>query len=69
MSPRTGPMNKMHIALATIAITALFIAACGLQGDLYIPSEEPIAAPAGSEGPDAETAEDTKPDQSSEPAP
>lgn len=69
MSLQVISMNKRRSALVTVMIAALLIAACGLQGDLYIPSEEPSAAPAGSESPETETAKDTKPDQSSEPAP
>jgi len=38
-------MNKVRaVLLAWLSITTLLVAACGLEGDLYIPEEETKAA-------------------------
>ena len=64
-------MYKTRAALAAMA--TLLVAGCGLQGDLYIPTEKPAVAPAegqstGDQSTDNENAEE-EPDPSSEQVP
>ncbi len=58
--------NKVHAALlALIAITTLLIAACGLEGDLYIPEEEAKTAPAEAQTAEEQNTDDPDTDDSS----
>lgn len=64
-------MNKASASrLAPAIFVALLVTACGLKGDLYIPSEATAVTPADVQSADDENAEgDEESGQSSEQAP